>query len=60
MFRIIVELFCSALFAVRDFALFRVAASVVNLVNTLQVEVIMIDIVSKTLVGKLNSCLMRI
>jgi hypothetical protein len=60
MFRIIVELFCSALFAVRDFALFRVAASVVKLINRLQVEVILICFLFETLVGKLNSCLTRI
>jgi hypothetical protein len=51
MFNIIVELFCPALFAVRDFALFRVAASVVKLVNHLQVEVILIVFCLKFLLG---------
>ena len=57
MFRIIVEWFCSALFVVCDFALLRVAASVVKLVTRLQVEVILIVF---CFIGKLSSCLMRI
>ena len=51
MFRIIVEWFCSALFAVRDFALFQVAAFAVKLVIRLQVEVILIVFSLKLLLG---------
>jgi hypothetical protein len=50
----------SALFAVRGFALYRVAAFVVRFGNRLQVEVILIGFLFENLVGKLSSCLMRI
>jgi hypothetical protein len=56
MFRIIVVQFCSALSAVRDFALFRVAASVIKIGQSFASGSHLDCFLFEILVGKLSSC----